>query len=46
MNPDAMITTLKTMKLHGMADAVGELSEAILTGLRESCAGAGNATEG
>lgn len=26
MNPDAMITTLKTMKLHGMADAVGELS--------------------
>ncbi len=27
MNPDAMITTLKGMKLHGMADAVGELSE-------------------
>ena len=26
MNPDAMITTLKSMKLHGMADAVGELS--------------------
>jgi DNA replication protein DnaC len=26
MNPDAMVTTLKSMKLHGMADAVGELS--------------------
>jgi DNA replication protein DnaC len=26
MNPDAMITTLKSMKLHGMADAVSELS--------------------
>ena len=26
MNPDAMITTLKSMKLHGMADALGELS--------------------
>lgn len=26
MNPDAMITTLKSMKLHGMADAVRELS--------------------
>ena len=27
MNPDAMITTLKSMKLHGMADAIGELAE-------------------
>ena len=27
MNPDAMITTLKTLKLHGMADAVGTLSD-------------------
>ncbi len=26
MKPDAMITTLKTMKLHGMADAIGELA--------------------
>jgi DNA replication protein DnaC len=26
MNPNAMITTLKSMKLHGMADAVDELS--------------------
>jgi len=26
MKPDAMITTLKTMKLHGMADAVGDLA--------------------
>ena len=26
MNPDAMVITLKSMKLHGMADAVGELS--------------------
>jgi DNA replication protein DnaC len=26
MNPDAMIATLKSMKLHGMADAVSELS--------------------
>ena len=26
MNPDAMITTLKSMKLHGIADAVSELS--------------------
>ena len=26
MTPDAMITTLKTMKLHGMADAVGDLA--------------------
>ncbi len=26
MNPDAMITTLKSMKLHGRADAVGELA--------------------
>ena len=26
MNPDAMITTLKSMKLHGMAHAVSELS--------------------
>ncbi|MEZ5556113.1 IS21-like element helper ATPase IstB [Haliea sp.] len=27
MKPDAMITTLKTLKLHGMADAIGELAE-------------------
>jgi len=27
MNPDAMITTLKSMKLHGMADAINTLSE-------------------
>ena len=26
MNPDAMATTLKAMKLHGMADAVNELA--------------------
>jgi DNA replication protein DnaC len=26
MNPEAMITTLKAMKLHGMADAVNELA--------------------
>jgi hypothetical protein len=26
MNPDAMITTLKSMKLHGMADAINTLS--------------------
>ena len=26
MKPDAMITTLKAMKLHGMADAVGDLA--------------------
>jgi DNA replication protein DnaC len=26
MNPDAMITTLKSMKLHGMADAIHTLS--------------------
>lgn len=26
MKSDAMITTLKTMKLHGMADAIGELA--------------------
>jgi len=26
MKPDAMITMLKTMKLHGMADAIGELA--------------------
>ena len=26
MNPEAMITTLKSMKLHGMADAINELS--------------------
>lgn len=26
MKPDAMITTLKTLKLHGMADAIGELA--------------------
>ncbi len=27
MKPDAMITTLKTLKLHGMADTIGELAE-------------------
>ncbi len=27
MNPDAMITTLKSMKLHGMADAIHTLSD-------------------
>ena len=27
MNPDAMITTLKTLKLHGMADAIRTLSD-------------------
>ena len=27
MNPDAMITTLKAMKLHGMADAIHTLSD-------------------
>jgi len=27
MNPDAMITTLKSMKLHGMADAINTLSD-------------------
>ena len=27
MNPDAMITTLKTLKLHGMADAIHTLSD-------------------
>ncbi len=27
MKPEAMITTLKTLKLHGMADAIGELAE-------------------
>jgi DNA replication protein DnaC len=27
MNPDAMITTLKTLKLHGMADAINALSD-------------------
>ncbi len=27
MKPDAMITTLKALKLHGMADAIGELAE-------------------
>ena len=26
MNPDAMITTLKSLKLHGMADAIETLS--------------------
>lgn len=26
MNPEAMTTTLKAMKLHGMADAVNELA--------------------
>jgi DNA replication protein DnaC len=26
MKPEAMITTLRSMKLHGMADAIGELS--------------------
>jgi hypothetical protein len=26
MNPDAMVKTLKSMKLYGMADAVTELS--------------------
>jgi DNA replication protein DnaC len=26
MKPDAMVTTLKTMKLHGMADAVNDLA--------------------
>ncbi len=27
MNPDAMITTLKTLKLHGMADTISTLSK-------------------
>ena len=27
MNPDAMITTLKALKLHGMADAIHTLSD-------------------
>lgn len=27
MNPDAMISTLNTLKLYGMADAVGTLAE-------------------
>ena len=27
MKPDAMITTLKSMKLHGMADAIHTLAD-------------------
>ena len=26
MNPESLVTTLKAMKLHGMADAVHELA--------------------